>query len=160
MRGAFILLCCTGCSLYFGEGSQREESRTGTVPPDACGQATEPDAKTCPAPGTYAEIFYPLDGATNVPTPVPISLHYFIPNTLDGKGMYITDSSGQQLPVDYNPDCSIPPPAIQLNQDISFTECLNLPPDQEFTYHIWITCYDASGGHEIATSTFRTAGAE
>lgn len=86
----------------------------------------------------------------------------YIPNTLDGKGYWLTDPTG--APVDllstYDPSCSVQPPQIQTGpvQDQAWTECYrNLQPDTEYTAHVVVTCYDPSGPHELATSTFRTA---
>jgi hypothetical protein len=152
-----MLVVRGGCSLYFAEPKAEKHE----VPPDAAIVAdAAPDAQTCPAPGTHAEIAYPLDGATNVATPVPIANHVYIPNTLDGKGLYLSDANGVQVDLGhYDPMCSIPPPAIETGpvQDVTWTECYDLPPDAQFTWHLWVTCYDASGSHELATSTFRTA---
>ena len=151
MRSLWALLVFGGCSSLYIEPSHHDQ----TNPPDA-GPAPN-DAQTCPVTGTHAEITYPLDGATNVPTPVPIATHVFIPNTWDGKGMYLSDAAGHMLDLTlYDPNCSSSLP-VQPPDDSYWTECYDLPPDSTFTWHIWITCYDASGPHEIATSTFRTA---
>jgi hypothetical protein len=143
-----------GCTLYFD----------GPPPPDAPGNEPlpPPDASaTCPKPGTYAEILYPLDGATNVQQPVPIEMHVVIPNTLDGKGIHLSDANGVQVDLEhYDASCSIPIPPFQTGpvQDVTWVQCYDgLEPNAEYTWHIWITCYDDTGAHEIATSTFRTA---
>ena len=156
MRSLWALMVFSGCSLYF-EPTHHSDHQT-EPPPDAA--APTVDAQTCPATDTHAAITYPLDGATNVATPVPIAMHVFIPNTLDGKGIYLSDANGQQVDLThYDPACSIQPPPIQTGpyDDVTFTQCYDLPPDSTFTWHIWITCYDASGSHEIAKSTFHTA---
>ncbi len=150
---AVTLVLVGGCTLYF-DGPGDDTPAPPSVPPDAPSAA-------CPKPGTYAEILYPLDGATNVPQPVPIKTRVVIPNTLDGKGLYLTDASGVPVSLEHNdPSCSIAPPRLPTGptQDQTWTSCFkDLEPDAEYTWHIWITCYDPSGPNEIATSTFRTA---
>jgi hypothetical protein len=148
-----------GCSLYFGE-----PDKTGPTPPPMGDDEPQPDAggveKTCPKAGTHAEILYPANGATNVAVPVPIKLHVYIPNTLDGKGAWLTDANGQLVDLDHwVMSCSVPIPPIQTGpvQDLTWTACYDLPPNAEFTWHIMITCYDPSGPQEITTATFRTA---
>jgi hypothetical protein len=76
--------------------------------------------------------------------------------------MYLADANGNyvDLMTYYDPDCSVPPSPIQTGpvQDQTWTECANhLQPNTLYTWHIWLTCYDASGPHELAASTFRTA---
>jgi hypothetical protein len=164
MRLCFIVvLALSGCELYFEDPP---EPPPGTVVPDAAvggggGGGGGGGNAGCPKPGTYAEILYPLDGATAVPQPVPIKMHVVIPNTLDGKGIYLSDASGAQVGLDhYDGTCSMQIPPIQTGpvQDVTWTECYkDLAPDATYTWHIWLTCYDASGIHELATSTFRTA---
>lgn len=157
MRLRFLaVLALSGCELYFDDGPQPPST-------DAPGTSGTPgDASAgCPKPGTYAEILYPLDGAMNVPQPVPIRMHVFIPNTLDGKGIGLLDATGAGVSLDhYDSTCSMSPPPIQTGstQDVTWTECYkDLEPDAVYTWYIWLTCYDASGIHELATSTFRTA---
>lgn len=149
-----VLVLASGCSLYFGEPTPHHTTH------DAGDAVDAPQALTCPKPGTYAEIPYPHDGATNVPVPVPIQTHVVIPNTLDGKGLGLTDAFGHAVSLDHwDADCSVPLQNTgQGTQDETWTDCYrDLAPDSLYTWHIWITCYDASGVHEIATSTFRTA---
>lgn len=155
MRSWLVVVALGGCNLYFdGPGEPTPEP-----PPDITDAGPAPD--TCPKPGTYAEILYPLDGATNVAQPVPIRMHVVIPNTLDGKGIYLSDATGAAVPLThYDASCSVGQPPIQTGpiQDVTWTECYkDLAPNAEYTWHIWVTCYDASGPHELATSTFRTA---
>lgn len=157
MRAVVLLILASGCTLYFGEPTEHHEP----APVDA-GAAPTPDAPaSCPKPGTHAEITYPPNGATNIAVPVPISSHVVIPNTLDGKGIYLSDSAGQAVSLDhYDASCStqISNTGTPGTQDEAWTECYrDLLPNSTYTWHIWITCYDASGPHEIATSTFRTA---
>jgi hypothetical protein len=143
-----------GCELYFDDGPKAPSPTDAPVAPADVSAA-------CPKPGTYAEVLYPLDGATNVPQPVPIKMHVFIPNTLDGKGIYLSDATGTAVDLEhYDATCSVGPSQTQTgpNQDVTWTQCYNgLAPNAEYTWHIWLTCYDASGGHELVTSTFRTA---
>src|SRR3984885_12521206 len=158
MARLVLVVALGGCSLYFGPSHDPPTSASSTVTFDAAPASI--DADICPATGTHAEITYPADGATNVPTPVPISMSVYIPNTLDGKGIYLSDANGQQVDLSHwDASCSVPPPAIETGpvQNVSWVECYDLPPDSQFTWHIWITCYDASGPHEIATSTCLTA---
>jgi len=147
------VLALGGCELYFDDGPRARSTDALGTPGDA--------SAACPKPGTYAEILYPLDGATNVPQPVPIKMHVVIPNTLDGKGIYLSDATGAAVDLEhYDSTCSASPPPIQTGptQDVTWTQCYkNLEPNAVYTWHIWLTCYDASGPHELATSTFRTA---
>lgn len=157
MRWCFVaVLALGGCELYFDEGPEGPQAQS----PDAPGMPGDASAG-CPKPGTYAEILYPLDGATNVAQPVPINMHVVIPNTLDGEGIYLSYANGAVVGLDHwDSTCSIPQPQIQTGpiQDVTWTECYkDLEPNTEYTWHIWVTCYDPSGPHELATSTFRTA---
>jgi hypothetical protein len=146
------LLAMTGCSLYFGSSSRPEEGDDDDV--DAA------PAVTCPKPGTFAEILYPLNGAVDVPQPVPIQMHVFIPNTLDGKGASLTDANGQPISLDHvDVSCSVGVPGTDgPTQDQTWTECYkDLDPDTVYSWHIGVTCYDESGFHPLVSSTFRTA---
>ena len=153
MRHLAWLFLLGGCELYFEDGPLPHtiDASSGTV--DA--------AASCPKPGTYAEILYPQHGAIDVPQPVPIKMHVVIPNTLDGKGIYLADANGNGVDLSHHdPSCSVPPPPIQTGpiQDVTWTQCYkDLEPNAEYTWHIWLTCYDASGIHPLASSTFRTA---
>ena len=61
----------------------------------------------CPALGTYAVIAYPSDGSNNVPTPTPDPLANIHPNTLDGRGIYLSDEHGNVVELDrYNNSCA------------------------------------------------------
>jgi hypothetical protein len=148
-----LVLVLGGCELYFDDGAKPPGTDAPGVPADA--------SATCPKPGTFAQILYPLDGATNVPQPVPIKMHVVIPNTLDGKGIGLTDATGAAVDLAHHDgSCSIAPPPIQTGptQDVTWTECYkDLAPNTEYTWTIWLTCYDPSGIHVLATSTFRTA---
>jgi len=159
LKVAGLVALLSGCSLYFDEPHESEKAVPHVF--DA-GAPPGPDAQTCPATGTHAEITYPLDGATNVANPVPIAIHKYIPNTLDGIGVYITDADGNPPDTSlfqYQASCSIPVPQIQSGpvQDFGWTDCYDLPPGSTYTWHVWITCYDPSGPHELAKSTFTTA---
>jgi hypothetical protein len=145
-----LLVLLGGCSLYFDTASTEHTSSGGTPPsPDACGET--PDAHVCPALGTYAVIESPVDGANAVPTPTQIKWRTFIPNTLDGRGIYLSDENGAVVDLSHwNSSCA----GQQGDWVIS---CYDLEPGHWYTWHIWITCYDASGPHEIETSTFRVA---
>ena len=146
------VLVLGGCELYF-DGPASEMDAAPPPPLDT--------SAACPKPGTYADILYPLDGATNVQQPVSIQMHVVIPNTLDGKGVYLSDASGAAVDLGhYDRECSVPIPPIQTGpiQDLTWTECYkDLEPDSVYTWHVWITCYDATGAHELATSSFRTS---
>lgn len=158
MRSVWLLALAGGCSLYFEPPDHHEPS---AVDPLDAGLAPVDGSPSCPKPGTHAEILYPLDDATDVPQPVPIQMHVFIPNTADGKGIWLTDANGVQVELSHwTAACSVPPPAIQPGptQDVTWTECYsNLVPDAIYTWHVYLTCYDDSGIHELASSTFRTA---
>lgn len=112
-----------------------------------------PEDPECPKPGTHAEILYPLDGAMNVPQPVPIQMRITIPNTHDGPGAELLNRSGVHVDGHIDATCSMPP-----NPDNIQIQCYNdLGPDSSYTFRIWVTCYDSTGSHDLATSTFRTA---
>ncbi|CAN5367492.1 hypothetical protein BH11MYX1_BH11MYX1_30540 [soil metagenome] len=146
-----------GCSLYFDD---RAKTATSVQHRTDGGSAPGPDARACPATGTHAEILYPLDGATNVPSPVPIAVHKFIPNTLDGIGESLVDSAGNPVTTAaWVASCSIPVSQHQTGplQDYGWTDCYDFPPSSTYTLHIWITCYDPSGPHELAVASFTTA---
>jgi hypothetical protein len=144
--GLVALLALSSCTATL-EPADPDERRRG---PDA--SVYIPDAKICPSYGTSAEISYPLDGATNVASPVPIRWRTEIPNTLDGRGIYLTETaSGDVVPLaQWTASCS--------GTDGAWTtSCYTLAPNTTYTWHVWITCYDPSGPHEIATTTFTTA---
>lgn len=154
-----LLVCLGGCSLYFSD--------PGPSPPPPHPTPVEPDAwndpNACPKPGTHAEIQVPFDGATNVSQPVVFHYHYEIPNTLDGKAIWLEDTSGQQAMQGAVGDC----PVLSTDnsgeqtgptQNVTASGCFGqLSPDTVYTLKIYITCYDASGLHTIASTTFRTA---
>lgn len=156
MLRLIAVLALGGCELYFEDGPRGSRTDAGTAP------STQGDASAaCPKPGTGAEILYPRDGAIDVAQPVPIQMHVVIPNPLDGKGIYLSDANGVQVDLEhYDSTCSVPYPSNQTGpiQDVTWTQCYkDLEPNALYTWHIWLTCYDASGPHELATSTFRTA---
>jgi hypothetical protein len=164
MRALAWLVVCGGCSLYFGDPSPEHHPiglDGGAALPDAFVVSVDA-APSCPLPNTSAQIMYPLDGATNVPQPVPIQYTVWHPLDEDeGIGIYLADANGDQVPLAgyYDSDCSSPQQNFPTDPETS-TQCYtNLGSGAAYTWHIWVVCYGLTTDTilDIATSTFTTA---